>query len=86
MRNNSETDALHHAQQVDGPASEIEGNGGTERRSRMRSLSNTIGDLFRTPKRVRRESVDVEADVGDERRHSRQETRISRVDSSERDG
>jgi drug/metabolite transporter (DMT)-like permease len=73
QRNNSETDALH------AQVGDVDENEGTVKRNRMRSFSNTLGDLFRSQKRVRRESEDEEAYPGEERR-------ISRVDSSERDG
>ena len=90
QRNNSETDAGMHGQL--GDAAPIPEGGDTEngrpRRSRMRSLSNTLGDLFtRSSKRVRRESLDVEADADAEQDTGRERERehISRVDSTERD-
>jgi hypothetical protein len=67
QRNNSETD-IAASPQVDGSSSslptETTADGEiSNRRNRIRSLSNTFGDLFRSKKRVKRGSVD-EAEEG----------------------
>ena len=94
QRHNSETDAGVHTAVPDGVATnpvaeDDQGEvSGSARRSRMRSLSNTLGDLFRSTKRVRREAGDEEErEQGQEQepQQERPEERISRVDSTERD-
>jgi hypothetical protein len=64
QRNNSEADATAHLH-VDSsssslPTEEAASDESAGRRNRIRSLSNTFGDLFRSKKRTRRESVDEE--------------------------
>lgn len=76
QRNNSETDA-GISQYADDAAGNTEGDSSNPRRSRMRSLSNTLGDLFRSTKKQRTSSIGDDVDVENDR--------ISRVNSSERD-